>query len=192
MKRIISIIIICFLFISCNNNDELNEYSSELGVMDNIESSDVNKSVDNDDPSVIVHIAGEVLRSGVYEMSIGDRIIDVVNNAGGFTVDADKDAVNLAEKIRDGMKIYIPKIGEKINTETNTDSSGDIIDINNASKDQLMKLPSVGEKTSDSIIKYREEKPFKDFKDLLNVPGIGKKRLESFKGLISIGGKIYE
>lgn len=192
MKRIISIIIICFLFISCNNNDELNEYSSELGVMDNIESSDVNKSVDNDDPSVIVHIAGEVLRSGVYEMSIGDRIIDVVNNAGGFTVDADKDAVNLAEKIRDGMKIYIPKIGEKINTETNTDSSGDIIDINNASKDQLMKLPSVGDKTSDSIIKYREEKPFKDFKDLLNVPGIGKKRLESFKGLISIGGKIYE
>lgn len=192
MKRIISIIIICFLFISCNNNDELNEYSSELGVMDNIESSDVNKSVDNDDQSIIVHIAGEVLRSGVYEMSIGDRIIDVVNNAGGFTVDADKDAVNLAEKIRDGMKIYIPKIGEKINTETNTDSSGDIIDINNASKDQLMKLPSVGDKTSDSIIKYREEKPFKDFKDLLNVPGIGKKRLESFKGLISIGGKIYE
>lgn len=192
MKRIISIIIICFLFISCNNNNELNEYSSELGVMDNIESSDVNKSVDNDDQSIIVHIAGEVLRSGVYEMSIGDRIIDVVNNAGGFTVDADKDAVNLAEKIRDGMKIYIPKIGEKINTETNTDSSGDIIDINNASKDQLMKLPSVGDKTSDSIIKYREEKPFKDFKDLLNVPGIGKKRLESFKGLISIGGKIYE
>lgn len=192
MKRIISIIIICFLFISCNNNDELNEYSSELGVMDNIESSNVNKSVDNDDPSVIVHIAGEVLRSGVYEMSIGDRIIDVVNNAGGFTVDADKDAINLAEKIRDGMKIYIPKIGDKINTETNTDSSGDIIDINNASKDQLMKLPSVGDKTSDSIIKYREEKPFKDFKDLLNVPGIGKKRLESFKGLISIGGKIYE
>lgn len=192
MKKIISIIIICFLFISCNNNGELNEYSSELGVMDNIESSDVNKSVDNDDKSIIVHIAGEVLRSGVYEMSIGDRIIDVVNNAGGFTVDADKDAVNLAEKIRDGMKIYIPKIGEKINTETNTDSSGDIIDINNASKDQLMKLPSVGDKTSDSIIKYREEKPFKDFKDLLNVPGIGKKRLESFKGLISIGGKIYE
>lgn len=192
MKKIISIIIICFLFISCNNNDELNEYSSELGVMDNIESSDVNKSVDNDDQSIIVHIAGEVLRSGVYEMSIGDRIIDVVNNAGGFTVDADKDAVNLAEKIRDGMKIYIPKIGEKINKETNTDSSGDIIDINNASKDQLMKLPSVGDKTSDSIIKYREEKPFKDFKDLLNVPGIGKKRLESFKGLISIGGKIYE
>lgn len=192
MKKIISIIIICFLFISCNNNDELNEYSSELGVMDNIESSDVNKSVDNDDKSIIVHIAGEVLRSGVYEMSIGDRIIDVVNNAGGFTVDADKDAVNLAEKIRDGMKIYIPKIGEKINKETNTDSSGDIIDINNASKDQLMKLPSVGDKTSDSIIKYREEKPFKDFKDLLNVPGIGKKRLESFKGLISIGGKIYE
>ena len=192
MKKIISIIIICFLFISCNNNDELNEYSSELGVMDNIESSDVNKSVDNDDQSIIVHIAGEVLRSCVYEMSIGDRIIDVVNNAGGFTVDADKDAVNLAEKIRDGMKIYIPKIGEKINKETNTDSSGDIIDINNASKDQLMKLPSVGDKTSDSIIKYREEKPFKDFKDLLNVPGIGKKRLESFKGLISIGGKIYE
>ena len=192
MKRIISIIIICFLFISCNNSDELNEYSSELGIMDNIESSDINKSVDNDDQSIIVHIAGEVLRSGVYEMSIGDRIIDVVNNAGGFTVDADKDAVNLAEKIRDGMKIYIPKIGEKINTEINTDSSSDIIDINNASKDQLMKLPSVGDKTSDSIIKYREENPFKDFKDLLNVPGIGKKRLESFKGLISIGGKIYE
>ena len=128
-------------------------------------------------------------------MESGSRVIDLVNEAGGFTVDANQEAVNLAEKLRDGSKVYIPNKDDKVNIKSLSSSSSDsevIVDLNTGSKEELMKLPSVGEKTADSIIKYREENEFEDFNDLLNVPGIGKKKLDSFKGMISIGGNIYE
>lgn len=191
MKRLF-ILLICFLFISCSNQEDLSEYDLKLNVNDN---KSVDSLSDNDNSKIFVHITGEVLRSGVYEMDPGSRVIDLVEEAGGFTVDANQEAVNLAEKLRDGSKVYIPNKDEKVNIGNVSSGSSEnevIVDLNTGSKEDLMKLPSVGEKTADSIIKYREENEFKDFNDLLKVPGIGKKKLESFKGMISIGGNIYE
>ena len=191
MKRLF-ILLICFLFISCSNQEDLSEYDLKLNVNDN---KSVDSLSDNDNSKIFVHITGEVLRSGVYEMDPGSRVIDLVEEAGGFTVDANQEAVNLAEKLRDGSKVYLPNKDEKVNIGNVSSSSSEnevIVDLNTGSKEDLMKLPSVGEKTADSIIKYREENEFKDFNDLLKVPGIGKKKLDSFKGMISIGGDIYE
>lgn len=191
MKRLF-ILLLCFLFISCSNQEDLSEYDLKLNLNDN---KSVDSVSDNENSKIFVHITGEVLRSGVYEMESGSRVIDFVNEAGGFTVDANQEAVNLAEKLRDGSKVYIPNKDDKVNIKSLSSSSSDsevIVDLNTGSKEELMKLPSVGEKTADSIIKYREENEFKDFNDLLKVPGIGKKKLESFKGMISIGGNIYE
>lgn len=191
MKRLF-ILLICFLFISCSNQEDLSEYDLKLNVNDN---KSVDSLSDNDNSKIFVHITGEVLRSGVYEMDPGSRVIDLVEEAGGFTVDANQEAVNLAEKLRDGSKVYIPNKDEKVNIGNVSSGSSEnevIVDLNTGSKEDLMKLPSVGEKTADSIIKYREENEFKDFNDLLKVPGIGKKKLDSFKGMISIGGDIYE
>lgn len=191
MKRLF-VLLICILCISCSNQEDLSEYDLKLNLNDN-------KSVDslsaNDNSKIFVHITGEVLRSGVYEMDPGSRVIDLVEEAGGFTVDANQEAVNLAEKLRDGSKIYIPNKDDKVNINNFSSASSDneiIMDLNTATKEELMKLPSVGDKTADSIIKYREDNEFNDFNDLLKVPGIGKKKLESFKGMISIGGNIYE
>lgn len=191
MKRLF-ILLLCFLFISCSNQEDLSEYDLKLNLNDN---KSVDFVSDNENSKIFVHITGEVLRSGVYEMESGSRVIDLVNEAGGFTVDANQEAVNLAEKLRDGSKVYIPNKDDKVNIKSLSSSSSDsevIVDLNTGSKEELMKLPSVGEKTADSIIKYREENEFEDFNDLLNVPGIGKKKLDSFKGMISIGGNIYE
>ena len=191
MKRLF-ILLLCFLFISCSNQEDLSEYDLKLNLNDN---KSVDSVSDNENSKIFVHITGEVLRSGVYEMESGSRVIDLVNEAGGFTVDANQEAVNLAEKLRDGSKVYIPNNDDKVNIKSLSSSSSDsevIVDLNTGSKEELMKLPSVGEKTADSIIKYREENEFEDFNDLLNVPGIGKKKLDSFKGMISIGGNIYE
>lgn len=191
MKRLF-ILLLCFLFISCSNQEDLSEYDLKLNLNDN---KSIDSVSDNENSKIFVHITGEVLRSGVYEMESGSRVIDLVNEAGGFTVDANQEAVNLAEKLRDGSKVYIPNKDDKVNIKSLSSSSSDsevIVDLNTGSKEELMKLPSVGEKTADSIIKYREENEFKDFNDLLKVPGIGKKKLESFKGMISIGGNIYE
>lgn len=191
MKRLF-ILLLCFLFSSCSNQEDLSEYDLKLNLNDN---KSVDSVSDNENSKIFVHITGEVLRSGVYEMESGSRVIDLVNEAGGFTVDANQEAVNLAEKLRDGSKVYIPNKDDKVNIKSLSSSSSDsevIVDLNTGSKEELMKLPSVGEKTADSIIKYREENEFEDFNDLLNVPGIGKKKLDSFKGMISIGGNIYE
>lgn len=191
MKRLF-ILLLCFLFISCSNQKDLSEYDLKLNLNDN---KSVDSVSDNENSKIFVHITGEVLRSGVYEMDPGSRVIDLVEEAGGFTVDANQEAVNLAEKLRDGSKVYIPNKDDKVNIKSLSSSSSDsevIVDLNTGSKEELMKLPSVGEKTADSIIKYREENEFEDFNDLLNVPGIGKKKLDSFKGMISIGGNIYE
>lgn len=191
MKRLF-ILLLCFLFISCSNQEDLSEYDLKLNLNDN---KSVDSVSDNENSKIFVHITGEVLRSGVYEMESGSRVIDLVNEAGGFTVDANQEAANLAEKLRDGSKVYIPNKDDKVNIKSLSSSSSDsevIVDLNTGSKEELMKLPSVGEKTADSIIKYREENEFEDFNDLLNVPGIGKKKLDSFKGMISIGGNIYE
>lgn len=190
-KRFIILILISIFFVSCTEED-ISEYDSELNFSKSVEATDDVDDIDNQS-TIFVHITGEILRGGVYEMNKGDRVIDVVDKAGGFTNDANKDYVNLAEKVKDGMKIHIPNLNDKVSIVNNEKiNSNKIIDINFASKEELMKLPSVGEKMSESIIKYREEFEFKEFTDLLNVPGIGKKRLEAFKGLISIGGEIYE
>lgn len=189
MKKHYILYIFLLVFITSCRSQDLSEYESELKFPQT--EQNIIEEVDESGNTIMVHITGEVLRSGVYEMYKGDRIIDVVEEAGGFTINANKEYVNLSEKIKDGMKIHIPKINERVNINSSS-SSNEIIDINLATKEELMKLPSVGEKMSDAIIKYREESEFKDFDDLLNVPGIGQKILESFKGLISIGGEIYE
>lgn len=191
-KRLMIFIILSIFFCSCSEED-LSDYNSQLNLSDSIQTSTSDSEDKANDTKLIVHITGEILRSGVYEMNKEDRIIDVVEKAGGFTVNANKEYVNLAEKIKDGMKIHIPNLNEKVNIANNVNNSqSEIIDINLATKEQLMKLPSVGDKMSDAIIKYRQDFEFKEFTDLLNVPGIGKKKLEGFKGLISIGGEIYE
>ena len=139
----------------------------------------------------IVHVSGSVKRAGVYQLEKDKRIIDAIDKAGGLLEDADSDAINLAEKIKDGMKIYVPKKGEKPTAGADLKSQS-YIDLNLATKEELMTLPGVGEKTADKIIAYREAQTFEKVDDLLKVSGFGKKKMESLKGLISVGGEIYE
>lgn len=188
MKKLFICLILSFFLFSCSNKEPLYNYTNIDDDNSNISENTENNSSKE---KISVHISGEVKRTGVYEMEKGDRVIDLILKAGGFTPDANEDAVNQAEKLKDGQKIYIPKIGETVKLD-DVSSKNTLVDINTANKDELMTLPSVGEKTAQSIIDYRENNDFENFEDLLNVPGIGKKRLESFKGLISIGGNVYE
>ena len=63
---------------------------------------------------VFVDIKGAVKNEGVYELSSGSRVTDVVKLAGGFTEDADKKSVNLAEKVTDESVIYVARVGENV------------------------------------------------------------------------------
>lgn len=189
-KFIYLAIIFIFSITGCkDNSEELLRFKTsedELKQEDTIEEKSEKK-----DELLIVHVSGSVKRAGVYQLEKDKRIIDAIEKAGGMLEEADSDALNLAEKIKDGMKIYVPKKGEKPTTSTNLKSQS-YIDLNLAEKEELMTLPGVGEKTADKIIAYREAQPFEKVEDLLKVSGFGKKKMEALKGLIAVGGEIYE
>lgn len=141
-----------------------------------------------EDGIIMVHISGQVYNPGLVEMPSGSRVIDAVNLAGGLKKDADLDKINLAKKLVDEEKIYIPKIGEEeipMGSSTNMESSsGDKVNINTCTKEELMSLPGIGEVLAGRILEYREQNPFNTIDDIKNVSGIGEKKFESIKELI--------
>ena len=146
-----------------------------------------------------VHISGAVKNEGVYELEGDARIIDAIEKAGGTLEIADMKNVNLASKLEDGMKIYIPKQGEEVTNSnqeveenialgnTSKESSKGKININKASKEELDTLPGIGESTAEKIINYRKEhKSFKSIEELKEVKGIGDAKFEEIKDLVDI------
>lgn len=189
-KFIYLAIIFIFSITGCkDNSEELLRFKTSEDELE--QENTIEEKSEKKDELLIVHVGGSVKRAGVYQLEKDKRIIDAVEKAGGMLEEADSDALNLAEKIKDGMKIYVPKKGEKPTTSTNLKSQS-YIDLNLAEKEELMTLPGVGEKTADKIIAYREAQPFEKVEDLLKVSGFGKKKMEALKGLIAVGGEIYE
>lgn len=137
---------------------------------------------------MVVHVSGQVINPGIVELTEGSRINDAVKKAGGATRSADFDQVNLAAKLCDGEKVYIPKKGEKAeNVMEQTKSGQSTVNINTANKDELDDIPGVGPLTAEKIIEYRRTKgAFKKIEDIKNVSGIGDKKFESIKAYITI------
>lgn len=164
-----------------------------------------NAMLENDNDNVIkiyIHITGEVKKPGVIELNSGDRVIDAIEKAGGETKQADLSQVNLAYKVEDGQKIYIPNKNEKIteyiwsgNGNNNGDSNlnnreqkeGKKVNINTASQSELDGLPGIGPALAQRIIDFREENgEFKSIEDVQNVKGIGEAKFEEIKENICV------
>ena len=166
-------------------------------------------NVKSEDSIIKVDIKGAVKSPGVYEIKKGSRVTDLIKLAGGGTKDADLNATNLSKKLNDEDCIIINKNGEvnKIQTpngstsnssttnltKSNTVSSSDnkekggIININTASKEELMTLTGIGEAKADIIIDYRKQNGgFKSVVELTKVGGIGEKTLSKFVDKIDI------
>lgn len=140
---------------------------------------------------VVVHVAGQVSRPGVYRLPIGERVDDAVRAAGGPTEDADLDALNLAAVVVDGARVYVPAHGEvpPPQTQGGMTAIAEVpigpIDINRADADLLDTLPGVGPATAAAIVAERERNgPFLGVDDLERVPGIGPSRLAGLRDLV--------
>lgn len=206
---LITIIIVGIIVYIINNksNDELNLNS--LIIENGTESSNktIKENVDKAEEKVkeiVVHIIGEVKKSGVVSLEEGARLIDAIKKAGGETKNADLSQVNLAYKLKDGDKIYIPNKNEKI-TEYIVQGNGDNIvsvgeepennlkgenkkvNINTANQEELDTLPGIGETTAQKIIEYRETNgKFNKIEDLQNVKGIGESKYSEIKDKITV------
>lgn len=154
--------------------------------------NDINE---NKSKEIRIFISGEVKNPGVVTIENSKRLIDAIDLLGGFTEEADLNKINLAMTIEDEMHYIIPKIGEEINnnnenvTQNNTKSQEDNskININIANVSDLDKLPGVGEATANKILNYREEKgQFKSIEEIKNLNGIGDKKYEDIKDMITI------
>jgi competence protein ComEA len=125
---------------------------------------------------ICVFICGAVREEGVYYVPAGSRVNDVLVAAGGFSENASTSAVNLAELVSDGDRIYIPEEGEEITaamTEAKEELSEGLVNINTAGKEELMTLPGIGETRAEEIISYREQQGgFAQVEDLMKVNGI--------------------
>ncbi len=131
-------------------------------------------------------------------MEGGSRIIDLIGIGGGQTEDACLEALNLAQEVSDGQRIYIPSEEEVSDGSYLEDPDpgisllGDneyskVININNAMSDRLEELPGIGPVTAGNIIEYREKYgPFENKEQLMDVSGIGPKKFEKVRDLIDI------
>lgn len=157
---------------------------------------------------LVVHVAGEVRRPGVYRLPGGSRVNDAIVQAGGFGRKADADALNLAALLTDGARIYVPKPGETPpvvptgSAETTGDSTGsdpagtdpsgaasgdDVLNLNEASIDELETLPGIGPVTAQAIIDHREEHGgFASVDELDDVTGIGPVTLDNVRQLVTV------
>lgn len=121
---------------------------------------------------ITIDVEGAVEKPGVYKLELGSIIQDALVSAGGLSKQADRDfvskSINLASKLTDSEKIYIPSVGEKPAGQVQgaaTVSTNDLININSASEQELDSLPGVGPVTAQKIINAR---PFNSIDDLLN------------------------
>ena len=163
--------------------DATGKTGASFEVNTDLEETNKDILVDSKQPEkkIYVHICGQVNQSGVYCLGEESRIMDVVEMAGGFTEQAARDYVNLAQKLVDGQQIYIPDLEEVKENKVPVNLSNDgqesqntgKININTADKETLMTLSGIGEAKADAIIKYREKNGgFKAIEEIKSIEGI--------------------
>ena len=165
---------------------------SESSTTQHEETSEQVETLDSQEKGIYVYVCGQIVRPGVYVLPQGSRICDLFELAGGFTQIAATDYWNQARLLTDGEMIYVPTVEEvkerplENNTATDTDDS-DKVNINTASKEELMTLPGIGEARALAIIAYRKENgPFTSVEELKEVEGIKDGVFSKMKDYIEI------
>ena len=166
------------------------------------EKVDEEETKESEEPEeIVIHISGAVQNEGIVRLANGARAADAIEKAGGLTSEADLTSVNLAYVLKDGQKIYVPRVIDTeedrqanrqqpestfIENPTKENSKGKV-NINTATMDEIASLSGIGEKTAIKIITYRETNGrFKTIEEIKNVSGIGDAKYENIKSYICV------
>ncbi len=142
--------------------------------------------------SIKVDVGGYVIKPGVYSLPIDSRIQDALVSAGGLSNKADRayvaKSMNLAQKLTDGQKIYIPTLNEDLSVSSASQSvigisSSGGISINTSSMSDLDKLPGVGPVTAGKIIDGR---PYSSINELVDRGILGQAAYEKLKDQVGL------
>lgn len=165
--------------------------------------------------NIIVDIKGEIKKPGVYNIKVGSRVNDLINEAGGLSKNANTRFINLSKRLEDGEVIVIysnkeindakkndklevsaPCVCEEVkndacyndnNTNNKTNNSSKIVNINTASIQELTVLNGIGESKAKAIVNYRDKNgKFKTIKDIMNVSGISETLFSKIKDYITV------
>lgn len=184
----------------------LPQETSETVLKENKE-SEVGKIAEEKSEEIAVHICGAVNNPGVYYFKEKQRVHEGIVKAGGFREDADRDYLNQALFLEDGMKIIVPtkeetKLlkdskegtggkeflqGTSFSTLNETKEQKQKINLNTADKALLCTLPGIGESRAESILAYRQEHgDFEKTEDIMKVPGIKEAAYEKIKEYVTV------
>ena len=165
------------------------------------------KSQETDLKTVSVHVCGNVNQPGVYELQQDSRVFEAIEAAGGMTTTAAFSYLNQAELLKDGQQIYVPSQEEvdsgKVTSTRNASESDETfsvqavenvsgqddgkVNLNTASKEELLTLNGIGDVRAQAILKYREEHgEFRSIEELMEVEGIKKGTFQKLKDQIKI------
>ena len=186
---------------SSTEKQEIQEpFRDENGSVQGESTVETQEYVENSEKSgVYVYICGEVVNPGVYELSEDSRIYEAVDAAGGFTENAARESINLASKVSDGMQITIynkeeaaslPAGGTSAGKNSGQDQmseSSSLVNLNTATKEELMTLKGIGESKAEDIIRYREKSGgFKKIEDIMKISGIKEAGFQKIKDSITV------
>ena len=150
---------------------------------------------------VVVFVTGAVVQPGLVSVPDGARVADALGAVGGLRADADPARLNLAEKVRDGTRLYVPAVGEL--SPPVAVGPGDVangsagagampsaehpLDLNEAGAEELDALPGVGPATAAAIVAHRDANgAFRSVDALGDVRGIGPAKLETLRPLVRV------
>lgn len=146
--------------------------------------------------SIVVFVSGAVQQPGNYALPPDARVGDALAAAGGFTGDANTNAVNQAEHLVDGVQVHVPAVSEPdvadppagVSGATRSGSSGielgtGLIDLNHATLEELESLPGIGPAKAQAIIANR---PYASVDDLDRVPNFGPATVDNLRELVTV------
>ncbi|MBJ6745438.1 helix-hairpin-helix domain-containing protein [Streptococcus sp. 121] len=144
---------------------------------------------------ITVDVKGAVHNPGVYELSSPARAQTAIQKAGGLTSEADPNGLNLAQLLKDEAVVYVPREGEvptiasaaSVGGKAVGSSDSGKIALNQASAEDLQKIPGIGKKRAEDILAFRDQNGgFQSIDDLKKVSGIGEKTLEKIKDHVQV------
>ena len=149
------------------------------------------KNSESSASKILVDVAGAVNKPGTYTLTTDARYKDAIKLAGGISPEADEEWIeknlNQASRVSDGMKIYIPRVGEQASSTSTSTVAGasqtGLINVNLASSSELDTLPGIGPVTAQKII---DNRPYSQISDLVSKKAVTQSVFDKIKDKISI------